>query len=207
VNTGVNVTKGPFFVGNTPALGVDFSTVGNPAVFDLTWWDSPTFNTLIAEEIYEFQTGCFMRQTIPILGPWVALTISPTGGAITYTLTMWAAPTRRGIVRRISGTTLISAINAPIGIGVTATNNASEVYVGPAYWSGWQGVANFVAFLEAEDDVGGIQILDRWQGGTVDFSRQVYLPPARCRIRHVNQSGGATSYSSVLLRDPLHVNL
>lgn len=196
------VTRGPYFVGNVQAVGIEFSPSVGSAEVQIGWYDSAAGTNLLTLETYEFQVGTRMTQTIPVLGPFMLVTIVDGVSPCTFSLTLWTAPTRRNKANGATGISLVGVINTAIGIGVTATNNATEVHIGEVYWSGWQGVANFVAFLEVVDSLGNVTILDRWQGAGLEFSRRIFLPAARARIRHVNQSGANTVYNSVLLKSP-----
>jgi len=196
------VTRGAYFVGNVPAVGFFFSVTAGAATVLVEWYDSAALTNLLATETYEFPNGTFTQTTLATLGPYLFLSILDGGAGVTFNCRLWAAPVGRSWASGAGGSVLISVTNTAIAAGVTATNNASEIYVGPAYWTGWQGLANFVVFLEALDITGAVTTLDRWQSAGLDFWRPVYLPPGRVRIRHVNQSGANTVYSSVLLKDP-----
>jgi len=198
-----DTTHGRFFIGNQKALGLYFTAAANACQVMVRWFDSNTASTDFMNETYEFPAGTFGTWTVPAVGPFVEVLLILQAANLTYDMRLWAAPERRNFASGGLGVTLISVINTAIGIGVTATNNSNEIYTGPAYWSGWQGVANFVAFLEVVDAAGVVYTLDRWQSAGLDFWRPVYLPPARARIRHVNQSGANTVYNSVLLKAPL----
>lgn len=198
--TNGTVVRGPFFVGDVEALGLSFFSGNNEGMVFLVWSADEAGAEVMAIEEYHITDLGNVNIGIPVAGPWVeAQVVIGAAGTLTFDLILWAMPKRRTFPDAPGNNILISSVNTAIAAGATATNNATRTWPGPAYWSGWQGVSNFVVFLEALDANGNVYTLDRWQGAGQDFRTLIFLPALPCRIRHVNQTGGANVYTSQLI--------
>lgn len=202
-STSVSVTYTIGYVGNKNALFVWAQAVINPSRVHLAFYGGTDYNqSFIDSYDIDMQNGDFAKQPVPILGPYLKITVTPGPSTpIVYSLRVSAQP-QFGYYNGFQETqNEISQVAVAIAATTTTDVESPLVLEGPAVWTGNVANNNFTMYLIALDKDGNTYFRDQFNGTTPIFpSRPVWLPPMHIRIRVVNQAGTPSTFWCYLTR-------
>lgn len=186
------VTRGPFFVGATPAVGVYVNANGTGHQVALNFYaDQAGTQFLGTQSIDLSAAGVFFRGAIRVLGPWVKIAIAPFAAGNSIDLLAWAAPTPGTIFGTFDENVLVQA-NQAIGIGATVTLTAGRVHPGVAHLYAAQRAGIYTASVFTVNFAGGRTfVLRRNMAAGEFFDEMIALGSGTPQVEIINTSGAA----------------
>lgn len=127
------VTRGPFFVGNFPAIGLDFSATVGRITLELQFFEDEAATLPMGEAHILSTPGQFFQGGVRVNGPWVrAVARNEQVADSAVRLVMWSQAWA-GMRQEAPGLNiLIRTAGASIASGATLTTEAGRIWGGPA---------------------------------------------------------------------------
>lgn len=195
-----------FFVGDVPYVSVWLNAITNHFAFTLRFLDAQTGGNFLAQQVCSVRDGSEFDATIPVSGPWLELTATPSAANSAFQYALATARTPHIGMRSGYNDPVLVSFNATVGAGASLTTEAVRVYAGEAHWFAETALATWTARLETFDFAGASIILDEFRGITAGHEgRQVFIPPVNMRIVVTNQTGGAGSFRGALVHRPVEL--
>lgn len=142
-------TYGPFWVGYTPCLGINWNSGIGGARMTLFWYADEAMTTILDTQAFDIEGGCSLNVGIPTRGPWVGVTVQPTAATITQDLSVFAQPLP-SIGHALPTTAiLISQTNVALAAGASVSYDSSATWPGEVFIQAFQDVGAFTATLTA----------------------------------------------------------
>lgn len=197
------VTRGPFFVGATTALGLYVEAVGTGHQVHLDFYADVAGTQYLGTQSLDLaRGGAFFRGAIRTLGPWVRITITPFAAGNTFNLSAWAAPSPGTIFGNATESVLINTSQA-IGIGATITLDANRLHPGVAHLYVAQRAGTFTANAYTVDFAGSrASIIGRVMAAGEYFSEMIALGSGTPEIEVTNSSGAGSTIDVRLVAVP-----
>lgn len=194
---------GPFYVGNSHAVGMRFISTGGRGRVTVNYWSDQGMTDFVgAEQFTIAANGRYEGATTPI-GPWSSLVIDVPGANLTYSLTLWSAPFPELNLNNDNANVLISVTGQAIGAGATVTADATRTWPGMAHWTAGQIAGTFTVTLQGMDQFNIAQDLDRHDSVVAQrVARLVMLPARNARISITNTSGAPQTFDAYLVGQP-----
>lgn len=204
--TGISAvtTKGPFFVGDVPFVGVSCTATANGFLVQVQYGDtSVSFSAFSNLELHPF-VGVPVFVVVPVIGSYVRIVLSPSAANSAITLRVWASWTAaNATLTQGVGNVLISSGLVSVGSGATTTFSAPYIWVGEAVWNFESEVATFRVTVDTVDELGATKRLDTVSGKTSGTSRSLFLPGLRTQISLTNLTGAAGNMGCALMGRPI----
>lgn len=205
VATAVNgsVTRGPYFVGDVSYVAHRLQTTGVNASVAIDYYGSASLTQFIAQQTISAAPTALFGQSLPVLGPWMFITLTGFGAAsVNYFVFSSAGP----VLNMNTGETaniLVNADVAAIGAGATVNLPCGQVWPGEAVWNIWSNSTNWSARVQALTAAGAVVLVDYTDFTYVRPPRTVFLPYCPCRVQITNFDGVGRNYSVALSARPL----
>lgn len=200
LNQAVAVTFGRFFVGGVRHCAYIFTVATNHATVTLETYTAETGGTLLSQQTIECRAGGGFDVSIPVQGPWLAITVTPVGGAIDFDLNVW---TTAGNLASVTGPMApryaLSQINIAVAAGATVTTNIPYTYPGLGHWVVFHTAATFNHTLRTIDSAGAVKIIDQITQTTPPGARLIHIPPIPMQLAIQNTSGAAAAYNASII--------
>lgn len=185
-------TYGPLYVGNTPFiyLRADCATGMNVGV---AWFaDAAGTKSLFGDVVTTPAGGGDGKGCIPARGPFVKFTVERSAYPGTINLDAFAVPSRHNVYAGSDGeNTLIEQDGVNVGIGATATYDATVTRWGRVYWRGVLEAATSSRIkLYAVDFTGATHLLDYCNQDLGSGGRMVLAPALPLRVTVFNNTAG-----------------
>lgn len=196
---------GPFFVGAAANLvwGAIVST--RNCVISATFSDAASGGNNMGRWTIEVNAGSNFLVSIPVMGPYVTLSVGPVGGSADWFIQ--AASAREDIggdVGAVWPQVQMAFSSTNINAGATRTDNIVNVTPGEADWFVFSSAATWQANLEVVHADGTVQIVDIMNQTQNPARRRVMLPAVTLRTRITNQTGAAVAFTAgVFAHGPL----
>jgi hypothetical protein len=202
----VNTTFPVFAFANMDTIGISFQGIINPGQLILQWFqDAAMTQSLVVDEIEVLQGQTF-DQTIPVKGPFAALTISPQGGTpFIYTLIIWEAPSPAITQPFPNANVIMSSSATSVGAGATVTVRPVVVMAGPATFLAYSdNAAAWNTELLFERAGGATGLMIHLNQAVPIKVHATYLPTCPARIDLRNFDGAARNFIYALVAKPLY---
>lgn len=192
-NVKTHATK---FVGATPCVGIDFTAAsGIWCTIELNWLSAQSGGTTLHSEEFVVGGNGKMALSIPAIGPYLQISISPESFNYTYSMTVWATYEPRVLFgAAIRAPLLIDVTNGSIGAGATVTIDAEYTVPGMACFQLYCDAATFDGGVRAMiNSTTPIDIVTFIQ--TLPIAPHlIYLPAAPVRFLLHNSAAVARNY-------------
>lgn len=146
---------GPFYCGAMPYITVNAQVPAVRCAITIGWFSDAAGSIVVGDDTLEVAPGQDGRITIPVIAPYLTITISFAGAMtalVTGNVVMSASPSHQ--TTGFSGV-LFNAFNVAIGAGAVVTLNAPRVRTGPAVVGAAMGTnVGFVEFYAV--NTGGV---------------------------------------------------
>jgi hypothetical protein len=204
-NTDAAVEHPLQFVGHVPYVYMLFQSSVNHFSVDMDYYaDSAGTIQLFSQQVIVRQGGIFV-DTLPTLGPFLSVTVTPSAINSHYILQLSASHHRKRSVQASAVGNLLLRVSAvSIGAGATLTSVIDNVTPGIATWSVDTNVADFFSEVEAIDHNGLTYLIDRIEEKVVGQKRTIFLPPCSIRCRTANNTAAAGTFYIIMNVPPLH---
>lgn len=194
-------SRGPFFVGHQPSIGVLFEAITGGLRVRLRFFGQQNLTERLDEHDLRMTGGLdTIRQSLAVLGPWmnVEMTSSVVGGDATARIWATAAPATFSWL--FTANILLATTLNPIAIGATENITADFVWPGNAFLNFQQTAGTCTLSLSVLDHLGAASTFWRRDlTAAQPVGEMVALPSGIVRATVVNTSGAATSYSLYLV--------
>jgi hypothetical protein len=127
---------GPFFVGNVEHVGLTLFAYNHGARFTFSYFADAALAVGLQVETIDLRPGTSFEETIPVLGPWLQVTVDLTAYPDHVDFQLWHAAgpfLMQG--GDPFGTVLISVDGVNVGANSAATDVATRAHMGWAQWS------------------------------------------------------------------------
>lgn len=196
---------GPFYVGNTPYMFVQFGA-NKACECTLAYFNDQamTVGTFSNDKLSFGLTGALGRYLCAPKNQWMQVSVNTTGTVnVTGSIFVYSAPGPSMATWGDVSPVGISVVNSPLGAGATAIDNSNLTHKGPAMWYVWCTAATWTADLQSFDASGGGANIASTGNGRTAPCMPVYLDGGAVRTKVVNTSGGAALYTSELVLSPI----
>jgi hypothetical protein len=189
----VNTTKGPFFVGGFTHLGIGMAIFGGVCTLQFDYLGDQAGAVQLASQLMSLRTDDTCAIAIPIMGPWVKLTISPGALPLDYLLSLWtAAGPGFGSPLGLNDNVLLSVDGVNVNAATTRTDDLVAIWPGEAsFFADFPAGANFTIKLLSVDKAGATKLLAYVDQNTPQGNRNVFLPPTHLRVTSLNSDAAA----------------
>lgn len=205
--TGVAITaaseRGSFFLGHTTHLGVKFTCTTGHASISFSWRTGAAAADEVATTGIDVRDDTIYVGAIPVVAPYVVVTVTPGSVNPTFNLALWSAAGPLPFLDHSDTNVLLSDILTPWGLGIATTGVATYVTPGLAYLSCFASITNYTATVESIDASGVTQRLLIYGGAHNGLSMAVYLPATPVRLQLDNNVGPGATIEYALTSDPL----
>lgn len=185
---------GPYFIGDVSFVRVFFDATTNHFTNEVAFYEDAAMTVPLGGESWSQRQGDQWNQAIPTLGPYMVLSVTPSGvnsvfdARIHTAHALWRPSTDGG---RVFLPFNNAAAVHPAGI----TNlEAGEVIAGPAVFHGHCATANTRMNLQGVTAGGTVFHLTRIDNIDGIVSRPLFLPPMHLRLVIDNGSGAAATF-------------
>lgn len=193
---------GPFFVGDSPYLGVTLTPNTNAARFELSFWQTSAVSGFMGDYYVDCQPATSFNGLIASQGPWLLITANtPVVGGLA-TKRIWSSHSMYGSAWLPLEGSMISRNGAAVGAGATVLTQAGRVRPGPAVWNVFSALATWTAWIDVVDYLGNLTRLDTITQAQGNASRSLFLPPANVRFNFQNTTGAAGNFSGSVMNLP-----
>jgi hypothetical protein len=189
-------TFGPFFVGDQTNIVYRLSTATGKLSLFVEYYDSASMTTLIGRHVIDVDITGGFRQSLPVLGPFMRLLLSPVATPHTLTLLVWsvAGPVMPFFDTSTDGILIArDPINIAGGGGVQDVF-ANQVWVGQAYWSVFSASTTWNARLQSVNAASTTGLIDYIDKTDPHAMRPVFLPACITRMHIQNFQAGAADF-------------
>jgi hypothetical protein len=198
------INLGPFFVGDQSHLVVYFDTITNNATLGLDYYSDASLGQFIGQQTLSVAPGAGFGQSLPVVGPFVYLTLSPVPANATVNLFIYSAAGPLMNVRQGEIANILASQIGYVGAPGTTFVNTSQVWPGEAHFTtSLPGTLSEIR-LEAVQANGTITMIDTTVGANLQRANTVFLPRCPTRLRIVNTAGASQSYTFALCARPNH---
>lgn len=194
-NINAPINYGPYFVGDIPYVRFRFRTFVNNFDVTVNFYEDEAFTTLLGTEFWSANVLDVFDQTVPALGPFMQITVSPAAAASSFNLRVVAAhtlwrPSNAGHLAALPFDGV--AVNYPAG---ATSLEAPYVVPGPGIFHGECVTANTRMDLQAIDSAGNVHRLLRIRDLEGLVTRQFFAPAMHLRLAIDNGSGGVAPFT------------
>lgn len=195
-------TRGPYFVGDVPYIGVDMSPVGLTARVTYQFYLDSALTIPLGAYQFDLQDTQRLLHMFATQGPFLAVTVEGTALPGTFNNKIWTTHSPFGFNRSSTSNVLITTTANAVGAGATVILGSNFVLPGPAVWNVFTALATFTAFLESQSFTGVLTRLDTINQAQGNAYRSVYLPGQSARINFTNGTGAAGTFNATLMVQP-----
>lgn len=200
LNLAAPVTFGRFFVGGVRHVAYVYSAGLNNSRVTLETYTAETGGTLLSEQVINCRTPGGFDFSVPVQGPWLAITITPVGGAISYDINVWTvAGNLASITSNLAPRYALSQTATAVAAAATVLTEVPYTYVGAGTWFVRCTAATFIARLQTVTAGGTVQNIDVWTEATPLGARRIYAPSFPMRLSVNNTSGAAATYDTGII--------
>jgi hypothetical protein len=199
-----STTYGPFFVGDQTHLAVVLNSSTDNLTLSLAYYIDEGGSALLGVQILGVAVDVGYAQSVPVLGPWVQVTVNPV--TTPADIVLWLYGVAGNILQLLPDETsnlLVSQDVANIGAGATINTNSARVWPGEAFWQVFCNAASWAARVQSITAAGTINLVDYQDSNYVRTARQIFLPSCPTRLQLVNFDGAIRQYAWSLVARPL----
>jgi len=203
VGGGISATRGPHFVGDVPALYMRFVNATNPVKIEMQFQDTDPPSIFHPGHTFELPAPGEVQIVVPVMGPWVLITLTFSAGAVTWSLTLASASAKgTGLGGNITDNILFSQVGTAVGAGATVTIDTSFIRPGPALLNIDTSLATWLATLSARSYLAVLTRLDTITHLHSLEPRHEYLTPSQIRFTFQNTTGAPGAFTAALTSRP-----
>lgn len=198
---------GKFYVGNRPYFGLLLTADTNHWSVVLTFSSTPDLTDSFGSLDIHVRNGSPFSQAIPVLGPYVSISATPSAASSQLSIAAWHTQTPNAFRGRSLFSplddVLISTDLVSVGAGGTRTDTAVRTVAGWAYW--YANMENGISWrfrLRAIDKAGTTTLLDYISSDQRTAGRLVFLPAMTVQVLSENFDGSARNAFVTLLAKP-----
>ncbi len=197
LNLNGSETFGRFFVGGVKHIAYIYAAGGNNSRVTLETYTAETGGTLLSEQVINCRNPGGFDFSIPVQGPWLAITVTSVGGAISYDLNAWTvAGNLASVTSNLSPRYALSQTGTAVGAAATVLTEVPYTYVGRGHWFIRCTATTFIATLQTVTAGGTVQNVDQWTEATPLGARQIHIPSFPLRLSVNNTSGAGATYTT-----------
>lgn len=197
-----STTRGPFFVGDMPFLGILFATNSVGGRIHLEFYREEAMTTLMGSYQGDLTTFGNWQQSLGVLGLWLKIVIDTNVALDTLQIKVWTQHSGINGLPGIRDNLLISAAGTVVGAGATVNFDYANAKPGPAVWNVFSTLATWTATLSVFDYLGALFRIDTINQTNANPSRPLFLPPAPIRLSFTNPTGAASNIAVTVMSQP-----
>lgn len=203
VGIGATVNRGPFYIGNYPAVTCSFTSAPGRFQIALRWFADEALTQFITDTRVRIDTSFAFTGAVSVKGPWLQVRIINEGAAGTSIATGLTTTSHIGMEQPTvpDQNILVRQTGISVAAGATRTDDASRVWGGPVAVSFDTDAVAYSFRIQNMDSAGVFNSYMRLD----DAGRQppfiYYLPLTPVRLLFVNNDAAARSYRAALVGD------
>lgn len=189
---------GPFFVGDSPCLAVFFTAVTNGFRLAFNFYSDEAGTSYVTSHIFSIAALGRIEQTIPVLGPWMTVTVDPSAVNSSY-MTVIATAFTPALQDAGSGSDniLYSVFATNFAVGTTIVN-LTDVRPGPSNLYVILPPVLSDVRLYSRNYLGLLVFLTNVVGNGNTAERRIYLPNTTLQLQIINAGGAPAAFTTVL---------
>jgi hypothetical protein len=204
VTISATTTHGRYFVGDVPFVLPFLFADANHIRWRVQFYDAATGGNLLAGFAISTRQGSQFDATVPVVGPFMSLQITPSAANTTYSFILSTAHSAIFDSPTSATDNVLATINQSVAAGATVTSDSTRVWPGEATWFVRSTSTNWQFRIDTIDYLGAMLRVEHVALAAAGTQRGViFLAPANMRLTVINGDAVAREFSTSLVARPI----
>lgn len=198
------VTRGRFFTGGVEHVAFRFDNGANQTTVTIQWYTTQTGGLELGAQIVETAVGGGFDFSVPVAGPWMAISITPSAFPTTITLVAWTVAGPIASSRLDMAPEVLYDTIAVVAAGAVVTTQILRTSPGMAHIYASSALAAWFCVVNAVNIGGTIRRLVAFnQLLAGQHSALIFLPAKELQVVIANNTGAAGAIEVSMVRSGL----